>query len=377
MANNSNPNINNDTTITHSIQNSDLTVPKDKRAFLTYSADGLADCCLEEADDCIKLQFETNGFESATSIFSKTREEWFRFLANCAELDKLSEEYEFSISPDNLMVDVNLRPQVLIRDSKGADGKDFLSKYKALIGSVLQKRYKYEDYLSGGTDLYKKQKLLASLTSLDSVEEIKSELFEEYHTLVNKNKKSKQLVMKSSVRIGKVAIPTLLAALLAAGFFLWTAFFNDIPHKNDIIQANTHYIAGNYIDVQRVLRRYDLTELSFETRYFLSRSYVITEALTDAQKDNILMGLTLRTDPIIFDYWILLGRMQFDEAIDIAQRLGDDELLLFAYIKYEVVVRNDPTLSGEEMTVLLNHISGRIEGLQSARDAAAEEALDR
>jgi uncharacterized membrane protein YukC len=67
--------------------------------------------------------------------------------------------------------------------------------------------------------------------------------------------------------------------------------------------------------------------------------------------------------------------MQFEEAIDIAQRLGDDELLLFAYIKYEVVVRNDPTLSGYEMTTLLSYISNRIEGLQRARDAAAEEAL--
>jgi len=375
MKKNENPNNHDDAIITHSVQNSDITVPKSKRAFLTYPADGLVGCELEEAEDCIKLQFETGGLETASSVLKKAREEQLRFLANCAELNKLSAEYEFSLSPENLMVDVNLRPQVLMRDSKSDDGIDFLSKYKALIGSVLLKRYKYEDYINGGADLYKKQKLLATLSALDNVEELKFALIDEYQSIIRKIKKTKKLVTKRSVVFSRTAIPALVVALVASGFFLWIAFINDIPFKNDVLQANTNYIAGNYIDVQRVLRRYDISELSFETRYFLSRSYVITEALTDAQKDNILLGLTLRTDPIIFDYWILLGRMQFEEAIDIAQRLGDDELLLFAYIKYEVVVRNDPTLSGDEMTTLLNYISGRIDGLQRARDAAAEEAM--
>jgi len=84
------------------------------------------------------------------------------------------------------------------------------------------------------------------------------------------------------------------------------------------------------------------------------------------------MGITLRTDPVIFYYWILLGRLKFDEAIDIAQRLGDDELLLFAYVKYEVVVRNDTTISGEEKTTLLNEIAGRISTLQRDRETVVD-----
>ncbi|MCL2248079.1 MAG: hypothetical protein FWC13_02300 [Oscillospiraceae bacterium] len=375
MAHSENTKSGDSTTIIHSVQNSDLIVPKDKRAFLTYPSDGLAVCGLEESDDCVKLRFETAGLESANSILKKAKEEQLRFLLNCAELDKLNTEYEFSLSLTNLMFDINLRPRVLMRDSKSDTGIDFLSKYKSLIGCVLQKKYKYDDYLNGGTDLFKKQKLLASLAEFSGIEEIKNRLLEEYRSIIRKNSKSRQMVTKRSVVISRVAIPALGAVVIAAAFFLWTAFFNDIPYQNNIITANSHYIAGNYIDVQRTLRRFDLSELSFETRYFLSRSYVITEALTDVQKENILLGLTLRTDPIIFDYWILLGRMQFEEAIDIAQRLGDDELLLFAYIKYEVVVRNDPTLSGYEMTTLLSYISNRIDGLQRARDAAVEEVL--
>jgi uncharacterized membrane protein YukC len=166
----------------------------------------------------------------------------------------------------------------------------------------------------------------------------------------------------------------LAAALIAAAFFLWRALSRDIPYQDGVIAANTAYIAGDYIKTQRSLQEYDLANLTFESKYLLSRAYVATEALTDAQKENILTGLTLKTDSVIFDYWIQLGRLKFDESIDIAQRLGDDELLLFAYMKYEVVVRNDATIAGEAKTALLNDLSGKIGSLQKNRDEASKEA---
>ena len=85
------------------------------------------------------------------------------------------------------------------------------------------------------------------------------------------------------------------------------------------------------------------------------------------------MGLTRLTDPIIFDYWILLGRLHFSEAVDIAQRLGDDELLLFAYLKQEVYVRSDISIPGEERMALLSYLERNIDRLNRARDEAAGE----
>ena len=176
--------------------------------------------------------------------------------------------------------------------------------------------------------------------------------------------------------ICNIIIPVLLVSLLAAGYFLWIAFFRDIPYKTDVIEANSAFIAGEYIEVQRILRGYDTTELAFETKYFLSQAYIITEAMTDEQKENVLLGITLRTDPIIFDFWILLGRLRFYEAIDIAQRLGDNEFLLLTYYKYEVVVRNDIAMPGDEKTALLNYIGGVIERLERDRATAADEVAE-
>lgn len=356
-------------------RNSELTVPKEKRSILTYPADGLASCILEEAEDGIELLFEPAGLEPANIIQEKSKDEKYRFLINAADLDKLSMEYEISLSLDNLLIDINLRPQAMMRDARHDNSADFLSRYKALIGSVLQPRYKYEDYMKGGKDLYKKQKFLSKLAKSGTVGEIKESLIYEYNNTLHKARKTKQLISKHYVIMCNIIIPVLAISLLAAGYFLWTAIFQEIPFKNDVIKANSEYIAGSFIEAQRTLSGYDVSDLTFETKYFLSRAYVITEALTDVQKENILMGLTLRTDPVIFDYWILLGRLQFDEAIDIAQRLGDDELLLFAYLKYEVVVRNDTTMTGDEKTTLLNDINGRINALQRAREEATAEAI--
>jgi len=359
-----------------SVRNSELTVPKEKRALLTYPTDGLASCTLNETEDGIELFFESNGLKPAEKVLSKAIEEKYRFLINAADLDKLNTEYEISLSLSNLLIDINLRPLVMMRDAKHNNSIEFIEKYKALIGSVIQPRYKYEDYLSGGSDLYKKLKLLSDISALETIESIKEFLTREYINTIQKNQRIKQLVLKKYVIICNITIPILATLLITAGVFLWIALFQDIPFKNDVIYANSAFIAGEYVEAQRALSEYKVSNLSFESRYFLSRAYIITEALTDVQKEHILTGITLRTDSVIFDYWIFLGRLQFDEAIDIAQRLGDDELLLFAYLKYEVVVRNDTTISGEEKTALLNDITGKIDALQRDREEAADEASE-
>ena len=156
-------------TLQLNIRNSDLTVAKEKRSFLTYPASGLVSCKLEETEDSVNFVFDTQGMEPSAAILKKPVAEQFRFLANCAGLDNLNLEYDFSLSLDNLMTDINLMPRLLIRDDKKNGSPVFLERYKALIGSVLLRKYKYEDYLNGGQDLYKKNKLLYELASFNTI----------------------------------------------------------------------------------------------------------------------------------------------------------------------------------------------------------------
>ena len=355
------------------VRNSELEVAKNKRAFLTFPADGLEDCTLEEAEDGVTFVFDTEGLTPISGLSRSSLEEKCRFLVNCAALEELCAEYDFSLSPDNLRMDINLRPRVLVRDAR-REGSAFLPKYKALIGCIMYKKYGYEDYLNGGSDLYKKKKLLSELTAPETAAEVKDLLLERFHASTESTRTTKKLVPKRNVWISRIAIPVLAVALCAAGFFVWKSLFQDIPYRNSVIQADNAYIGGNYLDVQQALTKYSGTSLSYDTKYVLARAYVATEALTDAQKQNVLQGLTLKTPSEIFDYWIYLGRLQFTEAIDIATRYGDNELLLFAYMKYEVVVKNDTTMAGDQKTALLSDLDNKIAALVKARDDAAQAA---
>lgn len=356
-----------DNNLSCTIKNSELNVPKEKRSFLTYPALGLCPCTLEEREDGIELNFTADGMTSATSIRSKPRTDKLRFLINAAGLELLHKDYTFSLAPDNLMFDLNLCPHVLSRDLY-CGGATYLQKYKALIGQLLAPRYSYADYLNGGEDLYRKQKFLAELAKLVTVAEIKACLETEFDADVKEAARTTKIVSKRIVILSQILIPVLAVILAATAFFAIRAIFFDMPHQGHIIEASQAYIAGDYIAAQVALRSVEPSEMAHETKHFLARSYVITEALTDEQKVHVLMGLTRMADGALFDFWIHLGRLEFGAAIDIAQRFGDSELLLFAYLKQRTFVMADTTIPGDERVSLLSYLENHINRIQGERD---------
>lgn len=352
------------------INNSELAVPKEKREFLTYPAEGLCPCNLEQLEDGIVLEFSIKGLETSESITAKSRADKLRFLINTSELEKLHTDYVFSLAPDNLMYDINLKPLVLKRDLNFSD-TDFLCKYKALIGSILKNKYKYEDFLAG-PDLYNKNKLLSKLSKLETVDEVRELLLVEYASELSNISATKRLVSKTGLLLVCITLPVLLVIIAALSYFTIRAYYIDIPYQSRIISAGQEYIAGNYIAAQEALASIAIDDMTYETRHFLSRAYVITEPLTEEQKENVLMGLTRMTDSSIFDYWIYLGRLDFDSALEIAQRYGDTELMLFSYMKQEAYVRADTTIPGDEKITILNHLESQINRLIEERTVDEE-----
>ena len=358
------------TNIEISVPNSSLAVAKDKREFLTYASPGLAPCTLEEKEDSVNFVFDAMSLSQAETVLSKPVLEKYRFLYNCASLEPLVLEYEFPMSLDNLLIDINLMPKVMLRDAKATSGIFFIEQYMALVGSVLYPKYKHEDYLIGGDSKYSKHKILSELAELDNTRDIALRLLEEYDRLEEETASTKKLVSKQFALAGIVAVPALTALLVMVVLFASRLYFVEMPFRDSVIAANTAYINSDFLAVQRELREFDIVDLPVQARHILARAYVSTEALTAAQRANILVGLARLTDPIIFDYWILLGRLRFAEAVDIAQRLGDDELLLFAYLKQEAFVRQDMTISGAERMSLLSYLENNITRLNELREQA-------
>jgi len=143
-------------------------------------------------------------------------------------------------------------------------------------------------------------------------------------------------------------------------FFVLTAYIKTIPLKDTLLTANENYLTGNYVEVQKGLFSIPMEDLSKSEKYILSRSYVASEGMTQKQKANVLNTITTNADIAVLDYWISVGRLDFDNAVDRAQKIGDDQLLIYAYIKHRAVVKEDNTISGEEKTTLLSSLEEKI-----------------
>ena len=344
---------------------------------LAFAADGLCPCAVVEDGNEAVFVFDVEGTRPAESILNAGRADKLRFLANVADLEALTHDFQFSLNLSNLVVDRNLRPWVLRRDvaTTGNDGgvtPGFRERYLAVAGQVLGKGT-YEDYLRGGADLLKHNALLSELAALDGIGAVRDRLAAAYERNVAKNAATKKLVSRSGARLAKVLIPVLVVALAACGALLARSVFISQPAQERVITASQAYIAGDPLAVQTALRGVPVGDLSFETRHVLARSYVTTLGLPGEQRDHVLSGLTLMAEGALFDFWIHLGRLEFEQALEIGQRFGDTQLQLAVYIQHHAAVEADFSIPGPERQRLLTELNQRIVELRAERESAAEE----
>lgn len=355
------------------IRNSECNMPKNRRILLTYERQGLVPCRLEEtADECIFL-FDTEGFMAGEMAKQLDLADKYRFLANCAELAELTTEYQFPLSPENLVYDRNLCAAILLRDKRTDNNEPgFFVQYQALVAAILQPRYTFEQYIQSGNALYAKNKQLKRLQQQQTVAELKQYLLESWEEELCFLKKDKTLVRRSSALAVKIMIPVLLGICLFISYSWIQLKTIRLPYQEKLLAAHASYLSAEYVKAEDILSSIPLSKLPFETRYILARSYIYTEGLTPVQRDNLLAGISLTIDEIIYEFWIELGRGNYDQAVDTAMRLRDDELLLYAYIKQSAYAKTDTTLSGEEKAALVSKLEGDISKMSES--IAAEKA---
>ena len=373
-----------DDIIKKEVKNSELQVPKNKLAYLTKSNARLVPCFITEQEDGVVFHFQGKDLRPAKRVKSLSWAEKLQFLINASQLIVLCKEYDFSMALENMMVDLNLQPLILHRDkasliTDGAESEDdrevqetFVLSYKALIGSLVSKHYTYEDFYQGGGDYYKKDAFLANINKETQLDEIVQLLNKAYQEANLATKRDLKLVSKKGLLCTRIALPIVAVLFLIAGFFAVTSIFYEIPHRDSLIQARSAYIARDYLGVQQALNEIAIDNMTHETRHILARAYVHTEPLSDTQQHHVLMGLTLLTDPILFDYWIAMGRAYMEQAIDLAQRMGDNELLLFALLKQEAIIQADTSIPGETRATLLADLGRQIGDLRNERIQAME-----
>jgi len=343
----------------------DLAAGADKLYRLAYPNVYMVPADIDADEENAVFTYHLDELEPVSSIGKSTICERLRMLLNISGLLGISGEYSFSMEPDNLYIDRNLEPKVLFRDLNSENNRhDFIEEYKALTGCFLNPRYQFDDYLKGGRGLYKKKKALRPLIKAETVSDIENILKELYAKEFKTQQKEKIFVNKKRHRLMQVLTPVFLALFLITGAVAVYIGYIALPFQRTLLASEHYFIRGDYDGAIDTLKNIDPERMPKEERFQLARAYVNSESLSRAQKDNILSGITVRTEDNILYYWIHIGRLQFDDAIDMAHRIGSDELLLYALVNYEVHVQNDAALTGEEKSNRLSQLGRQISDLE-------------
>lgn len=351
-------------TKTITVSNGEARLPKGKRDYLIYSDTNLIPCSMEESDDGYTLEFDLDLLTSVAERKDLGLDK-FRLLSNCRKLTDLCSRYEFSLSPDNVYFDSNLIPKVLMRDYGEVSDEDFLKGYKALIASVLNEQYTFEDYYNGGEDLYKKDKTVNAVNSKETIDEIQSELMARYDEQKAKLDEEYVYINKAKEKRLRILFPIVCVLLVLSILGLSYLCFFKIPLDKKLISADNAFLNGDYIAVQTTLADVDVDQLPYMSKYILAVSYLKSVDLDQDSKQYELAQLTTKTEETRFDFWIHIGRLQYEEAIDDAQRLNSDRHLFYAYVGYKKYVENNLDLNGEEKENLLSELDGKIEALRN------------
>lgn len=329
--------------------------------------EGLLSCQSLEEKESVHFRYDITGKKEFVNLREEKKQNRILALLNLIEHQELSVDYKFSIADSNLFYDRNFRTYIKSRDiyekGEACDAVLFLMEFKALVGALLQKKYSFEDYYDGGLELLTKNKFLKPIYKMESVEQIYDYLEKEYETILEDEKNNKVQISRKWYQSNKYIV-TALTILTVFGVGFAAYYLADIkPTHVALLTAEECYMDSDYIGVINALKEIEVSKLNKYQKMILATAYVRSENLTQEQKETILEKITVDGEEKVKDYWIYLGRLNTDEAVNIAMQRSDDEMLLYAYLKQQALLQKNTMISGEEKKEQLAVLEEKIEKL--------------
>lgn len=237
----------------------------------------------------------------------------------------------------------------------------YLKVYKALVASILLPKVDFELAVEGLDAV--RESIAEKINAFHSIAEINQFISEECHRLEQKNKESKVQVNKKQWRALVVGAIVLAVATLTLGFFTYKSYSRDLPLKNAVIDAQAAFMSTDYDKAIDILEPYGINRLPKSAKYVLATSFVKLDNLNSEQMEAVLNTITQSSDETILNYWIYLGRGDLEKALDVAQNVGDTQLILHAYTNLYEKVKADTKMSGSDKQKKLNEYEKEISKL--------------
>lgn len=325
-------------------------------------------CQIQEAQDELEFTFRMEGMAPVSGMRDRELSVRYGILVQVLELCMEHPQYRFAVCPDNLYLDMQGRVRVLERDfaGPGASGEGCLPEILALAGYLLQKKYNYHDFYEGGLKLLSRQRrtrFLAEITSAGDALEV----------FRNRQKEAREqeqqdliLVKRGSYRSRNILlIITGLGCAAMAALLVYQKVWLTDP-MSSALAAERYYMENNLTAVADALAPIPAAEMDAHEKYILAVTYIRGQSIDSfdyGTKERLISKLSWQGDENLLDYWIHLGRLDVDQALDVAMRISDKQLTLYAYLQKLEQISMDTQLPGEEKAQQMDAVRSKIKAL--------------
>jgi type VII secretion protein EssB len=302
---------------------------------------------------------------SATRI-AKTRLEKLKLAQKLVAISDLSNKFKIPfLHPENILligerifvVHFGLHKLLVPFEMTPVD---FLKLYKALIFNIFNSKVPFESLVSGS--LAMNDKFSQTINAFESTKEIAEFIDQELQKETEKINEKIVYVSKRRYSFFKYFGTFGIILALVLGWFTYS-YYSNSQRQNDIITAQVDFLTNNYAKTKTDLQNDSPSQLPKEARYILAVSYINLSDLTMKQKKSILNNISSKSDDNTLNYWVYSGRGDFNEALNLAQNLGDVQLTLLAYTNLYETTKLNTTMDGAKKEQLLDEYNNKINEL--------------
>lgn len=247
----------------------------------------------------------------------------------------------------------------------------FLRSLQAMVLQIFRPKLAFEHILDGAKGL--RDKFSTSVWQTTTTDEL--------FTFIGAQLKAEQAeVAATKVSVSKRGYVSyrVLGALgvtagLVAGVFAWQAESQN-RLQTAVVAAQARFLASDYAGTLGELEDYAAASLPASAKYVLAVSSINLDDLTATQKQAILNNVSEKSDDVTLNYWIAIGRGEFEQALDFAQNLGDDQLTLLAYTDLYQSTKLNTQMPGDKKQKLLDEYAKAIDELTAKLAGTGGEA---
>ena len=304
-------------------------------------------------------------------------------VVNLLSVERFSSfPYTFFLHPENIYYDYNLIPSIAYRGIKEQmppvemNEAFLLRNLKSYIISLFQTEYNFTDLYEGNLENMTGNEFIMHIKNAESFDVLADYLKKMYAQKTKEDKLKYQKVDKKAYTWSRQLSIWFGAALVIALAALIYFVFIRSPFQNRLLEADGYFVQSNYTDVVSTLNSIDHTDLPTTQKYMLAYSVVQGQNFNDEQKKVILNNVSLKSDTNYLDFWVHIGRGDFEEAIDVAKKIGDYDLILYGLVQSREQIVNNPNLTGEEREEQMNHYESQYDEYSQERDSILDESTE-